>query len=100
MGAHVFLTSIVHMDVQTWDSCLTRDFGADTYERLTGILDDVDTWYVMRNFQRGKISTGYDDVMGYVRRYMGRTYMRIKKWHDVYGLYKQLLPRYYSDQQL
>ena len=82
------------------DSCLTRDFGADTYERLTGILDDVDTWYVMRNFQRGKISTGYDDVMGYVRRYMGRTYMRIKKWHDVYGLYKQLLPRYYSDQQL
>lgn len=82
------------------DSCLTRDFGADTYERLTGILDDVDTWYVMRNFNRGKISSGYDDVMGYVRRYMGRTYMRIKRWHDVYGLYKQLLPRYYSDQQL
>ena len=82
------------------DSCLTRDFGADTYERLDGILDDVNTWYVMRNFNRGKIASGYDDVMSYVNRYMGRTYMRIKRWHDIYGLYKQLLPRYYTDAQL
>ena len=82
------------------DSCLTRDYGADSYERLSGIMDDIDTWYITRNFPRGKISNFYDDTRNYTGRYMNRTYGRIKQWHDIYGLYKQILPQYYTPEQL
>ena len=79
------------------DSCLTRDFGADPMERMSNILDDLSTWYIMRNFPRGRIGV---DASNYVSRYYGRVYDRIKQWHDLYGLYSALLPQYFSSEQL
>lgn len=77
------------------DSCLTRDFGADSYERLSGIIQNLDTWYITYNFPRGKMSSRYY-WWNYVPRKLGRVYERLKNWHDVYGLYKEILPRYYD----
>lgn len=79
------------------DSCLTRDAGADSMERMSNILDDLHTWYIIRNFPRGRIGV---DAYGYVDRYYGRVYDRIKQWHDMYGLYAALLPIYYTSEQL
>jgi len=79
------------------DSCLTRDFGADPQERMSNILDDLDTWYILRNFPRGRIGV---DSFGYVGRYYRRVYDRLKQWHDLYGLYAALLPQYYTPAQL
>lgn len=81
------------------DSCLTRDSGADPAERLKNILDKIDTWYIARNFPRGKVSSRYY-WWNYVPRYYRRTYDRIKQWHDVYGLYNGFLPQYYDADQL
>jgi hypothetical protein len=81
------------------DSCLTRDSGADPAERLKNILDKTETWYIARNFPRGKVSSGYF-WWNYVPRYYRRTYDRIKQWHDIYGLYNSFLPQYYDDDQL
>ncbi len=81
------------------DSCLTRDSGADPAERLKNILDKIETWYISRNFPRGKVSSRYY-WWNYVPRYYRRTYDRIKQWHDVYGLYKGFLPLYYDADQL
>lgn len=88
-----------HSRYNLGDSCLTRDYGADSYERLSGILESANTWYVTSNFPRGKISSRYF-YWNYVPRKLSRTYMRVKKWHDVYGLYKELLPRYYEPEIL
>lgn len=74
------------------DSCLTRDYGADSMERMQHFLQEWDTWYITRAFPRGKI--GWSNY-SYADRWMGRLYGRIKKWHDVYGLYAALLPRFY-----
>jgi hypothetical protein len=88
-----------HSRYNLGDSCLTRDYGADSYERLSGILDDANTWYITSNFPRGKISSRYF-YWNYVPRKLARNYMRVKKWHDVYGLYKELLPKYYEPEIL
>ena len=74
------------------DSCLTRDFGADSMERMQHFLEEWDTWYITRSFPRGNI--GWNNY-SYANRWYGRLYNRIKKWHDIYGLYAALLPRYY-----
>ncbi len=79
------------------DHCLTRDFGADSSERMKNLLDEVDTWYVTRNFPRGQISTGHGN---YVSRYYNNVYGRMKHWNDEFGLYKELLPRFYTPAQL
>lgn len=88
-----------HSRYNLGDSCLTRDYGADSFERLSGILDDANTWYITSNFPRGKISSRYF-YWNYVPRKLARNYMRVKKWHDIYGLYKELLPRYYEPEIL
>ena len=75
------------------DSCLTRDFGADSMERMQHFLEEWDTWYITRSFPRGAV--GWNN-QSYAQRWFGRLYNRIKKWHDIYGLYAALLPRYYS----
>ena len=86
-----------HNRADLGDSCLTRDAGADPMERMVNILDDLDTWYILRNFPRGRIGV---DSYNYVGRYYGRVYDRLKQWHDLYGLYAALLPRFYSGEQL
>lgn len=79
------------------DSCLTRDFGADSQERMKNILDDLNTWYISRNFTRGAIGS---DQYGYVGRWYGRIYNRLKKWQDLYSLYAALLPQFYDGAQV
>jgi hypothetical protein len=74
------------------DNCLTRDYGADSYERMKNMLDDLDTWYILRNFPRGR--TGIDS-WSYVSSYYGRIYDRLKNWNDIYALYVELLPQFY-----
>ncbi|MFZ5470138.1 MAG: zinc-dependent metalloprotease [Myxococcota bacterium] len=79
------------------DHCLTRDFGADPHERMKNILDELDTWYIQRNFPRGKIGV---DHYNYVSSWYGRIYDRLKGWHDLYGLYNELLPQFYTPAQM
>lgn len=86
-----------HSRANLGDNCLTRDYGADAYERMKNMLDDLNTWYIARNFPRGTVGLSHRN---YVRRYYGRAYHRLKKWHDLYGLYTEILPRYYTSEQL
>jgi len=79
------------------DGCLTRDAGADSAERMQNILDELDTWYIQRAFPRGVVG---NDQWSYVGKYYGRIYHRLKQWNDIFGLYKDLLPRYYNSTQL
>lgn len=86
-----------HSRANLSDSCLTRDYGADPGERMKHIIDDLNTWYIQRNFPRGSITNTH---FNYVSRWYGRIYNRMKKWHDLYGLYAALLPQFYSPQQM
>ena len=79
------------------DHCLTRDYGADSAERMKNLLDELDTWYVVRNFPRGRIGQGHSN---YVSRHYMNLYGRLKHWTDEFGLYKELLPRFYTPDQL
>ncbi len=80
-----------HSRANLGDSCLTRDFGADSQERMKNILDELSTWYITRAFPRGIIGV---DQWRYVSRWYGRIYDRLKNWHDMYGLFTQLLLRF------
>ena len=79
------------------DKCLTRDFGADSMERMQHLLQEWDTWYITRAFPRGDMGVWNHTYAG---RYYRRIYRRIKQWHDIYGLYTALLPRFYSPLQM
>lgn len=74
------------------DNCLTRDYGADSYERMKNMMDDLDTWYILRSFPRGRV--GFSS-WSYVSSYYGRIYDRLKNWNDIYALYTELLPQFY-----
>ncbi|MFP4599520.1 MAG: zinc-dependent metalloprotease, partial [Persicimonas sp.] len=86
-----------HANYNLGDSCLTRDHGADSYERMKNMLDDLNTWYISRSFPRGAIGRNY---WNYVGANYGRIYNRIKRWHDLYGLYAELLPQFYSESRV
>ena len=86
-----------HSRYNLGDSCLTRDFGADPTERMKNILDDLDTWYIKRNFPRGSMTS---DNWNYVRRWYGRIYDRLNQWHNIYGLYADFLPLFYEADEL
>lgn len=79
------------------DHCLTRDAGADSMERMKNIIDDLNTWYIMRNFPRGRIGV---NTYNYVSRYYGRVYNRMKNWNNLYGLYAALLGQFLTPSQL
>ncbi|MCA9539517.1 MAG: zinc-dependent metalloprotease [Myxococcales bacterium] len=79
-----------HSRANLSDSCLTRDFGADAAERMKNILDELNTWYIERNFPRGSITSTH---FNYVERWYGRIYDRLKKWHDIYGLLAEIFVR-------
>jgi hypothetical protein len=79
------------------DHCMTRDFGADSAERMKNLLDEMDTWYITRNFPRGRVGTSDSN---YVSRYYNDVYGRLKHWPDSFSLYKELLPRFYTSSQL
>jgi hypothetical protein len=86
-----------HSRANLSDSCLTRDFGADPAERMKNIIDELNTWYIQRSFPRGRIGVSQ---FNYVSRYYSRIYDRMKSWHDLYGLFVELLARFFSPQQL
>ena len=86
-----------HNRANLGDDCLTRDFGADSYERMKNMLDELDTWYIQRAFPRGSVGM---DNWSYVSAYYPRIYDRLKRWNDLYGLYADLLPRFYSPEQM
>ena len=79
------------------DHCLTRDAGADSMERMTNILDGLNTWYIMRNFPRGRIGV---DTYNYVSRYYGRVFHRLKNWNNLYGLYAALFQQFFTPEQI
>ncbi|MCB9521626.1 MAG: zinc-dependent metalloprotease [Myxococcales bacterium] len=82
-----------HSSSDLSDHCLTRDSGADSMERMKNILDDLNTWYILRNFPRGRIGVS---TYGYVDRYYGRTFSRLKDWNNLYGLYSALLAQFFT----
>lgn len=82
-----------HTSYNLGDSCLTRDYGADSYERMKNMLDDLNTWYIRRNFPRGSVGRSN---WSYVASTYNRVYDRLKNWNDLYGLYAELLPTVYS----
>ncbi len=83
--------------VDLYDHCLTRDVGADSAERMKNLLDEIDTWYITRNFPRGQIDNKQSN---FIARNYNRIYARLKHWNDKYALYKELLPRFYDSDQL
>ncbi len=89
--------SCSHSRYNLGDGCLTRDFGADPQERMKNILDDLDTWYITRNFVRGRLGV---DSLSYVGRWYRRIYDRLKNWHDLYGLYAQFLAPFYAPESM
>ncbi len=86
-----------HSRADLSDSCLTRDFGADSAERMKNILDELSTWYIERAFPRGIVGSNH---FNYVSRWYGRIYDRMKSWNDQYGLFTDLLQRFFTPQQL
>ncbi|MFU8805533.1 MAG: zinc-dependent metalloprotease, partial [Bradymonadaceae bacterium] len=86
-----------HANYNLGDSCLTRSVGADSYERMKNMLDDLNTWYITRSFPRGRIGV---DSWSYISAYYPSIYNRLKRWHDLYGLYAELLPQFYSPRQV
>ncbi len=86
-----------HSRADLSDSCLTRDFGADSGERMKNILDELNTWYIERAFPRGRVGTNH---FNYVSRWYGRIYDRMKNWNNQYGLFVDLLQRFFTPQQL
>jgi hypothetical protein len=82
-----------HTRVDLSDHCLTGDAGADSAERMKNLIDDIDTWYITRNFPRGQIGSSQAN---YVARFYNQTYGRIKHWNDSYALMSELLPRFYE----
>ncbi|MEL6182438.1 MAG: hypothetical protein AAFS10_26010, partial [Myxococcota bacterium] len=81
-----------HSSADLSDSCLTRDAGADPMERMGNILDGLNTWYITRNFPRGRIGV---DTYNYVSRYYGRNFDRLKNWNNLYALYAALLGQFF-----
>jgi hypothetical protein len=82
-----------HSSANLSDHCLTRDYGADSYERMKHMLDDLNTWYITRAFPRGQIGATKQSYVSSIYR----TYDRLKKWNDLYGLYAgDLLPRFFD----
>ena len=79
------------------DHCLTRDAGADSMERMKNIIDDLNTWYILRNFPRGRIGV---NTFNYVDRYYGRVFHRLKNWNNLYGLYAALLQQFFTPAQM
>ncbi len=86
-----------HNSANLSDHCLTRDAGADSMERMKNIIDDLNSWYILRNFPRGRIGV---NTYGYVGRYYGRVYDRMKNWNNLYGLYAALLAEFLTPAQL
>jgi hypothetical protein len=81
-----------HSRYNLGDSCLTWDYGADPAERMQHTLDQLNFWYIERNFPRGRV--GVDSWTYAARAY--RNYDRLKQWHDLYGLYLDLMPQWYD----
>lgn len=79
------------------DHCLSRDYGADPAERMKNLIDEIDTWYITRNFPRGQVGIGHAN---YVGRHYNNVYGRLKHWADEFALYKEVLPRFYTPAQL
>ena len=86
-----------HANYNLGDSCLTRSTGADSYERMKNMLDDLQTWYITRSFPRGRIGV---DTWSYINSFYPSIYNRLKRWHDLYGLYAEILPQFYTPQQV
>ena len=86
-----------HNNLNLGDSCLTRSYGADSYERMKHMLDNLNTWYITRNFPRGRIGA---NTWSYINGNYRSIYNRMKRWHDLYGLYAELLPRFYQPAQV
>ena len=81
-----------HSSSDLSDNCLSRDAGADPMERMDNILDGLNTWYITRNFPRGRIGV---DTYNYVSRYYRRNFDRLKNWNDLYSLYVTLLSQFF-----
>ncbi len=67
------------------DSCLTRDFGADAGERMHNMIDNFNTWYILRAFPRGQLDGRHQSIY---RKW--RSLARLKDFHNLYGLYVDL----------
>jgi hypothetical protein len=98
--------------VDLGDHCLSGDLGADAGERMKNLLDNIDTWYITRNFPRGQIGSvqtnldhrpvGPDNPQqsNFVASNYTRIYGRLKHWNDTFALYKEILPRFYDSEDL
>ncbi len=86
-----------HNRVNISANCLTRDVGADPYERMYHGLQGLNTWYIMRAFPRSEYGFSPET---YIMATYARNYRRLKGFNDIYALYNGLLPTFYTDDQL
>jgi len=84
-----------HNRVDISENCMTRDFGADPYERMMYTLQTLNNWYVMRAFTRSEYGFAPER---YIARTYGRFYDRMKGFNDIFALYAGLMPTIYSEE--
>ncbi|MFH0901795.1 MAG: hypothetical protein V2A73_14290 [Pseudomonadota bacterium] len=65
------------------NGCITRDYGADEYERTLFHVQGANTWYVTRAFTRYRVGAS---PYNYIMRNFERLYGRFKGYNDVYNL--------------
>lgn len=70
------------------NGCLTRDYGADPYERMKHHIQMANTWYVTRSFTRYRVGAMPESYVGAT---YDRLYRRVKEFNDYYALINGLL---------
>jgi hypothetical protein len=65
------------------NGCLSRDYGADEFERTQHHIQMANTWYITRAFTRAKVGASPEEYMG---RSYDRIYGRLKGYNDYFAL--------------
>jgi len=78
------------------NNCLTRDYGADDWERMHYHIIDWEQYYISRSFIRSRTGFWPED---YPSAYYSSIYRRPKDFNNIYALYAELLDPMYNARQ-
>lgn len=77
------------------EGCNTRDYGADTYEKMKQHIDSWDSYYPLRSFTRYTYGISPDSYIG--RNYR-RMYYKLKDFNNAYALYQGLFRQWFKEE--
>lgn len=78
------------------NNCLTRDYGADDWERMHYHIIGWKQYYLYRSFIRSRIGVRPEN---YHTSYYSSLYRRPKDFNNIYALYAELLDPLYNERQ-